>query len=219
MRNNVLLASVCAVALSGCITDGTPEIAADKALYEHKKAVVDDNSSKIPGWFLEPPREDDTVFSVGTAVMPDMQLSIDVARLSAKEQLADRIYSKLRSQTKTYIAKVGTDDLDASVLNEVEKATKNIVADAEVNGYEQREVVIEPMGVQYRSFVLLAFNAGEAAKLIRNRIATARAMQSKFQSATAWKELDKVAKEVKNEERGNAVPRAVPVAPVTVESN
>ena len=124
MRNSVLLASVCAVALSGCITDGTPEIAADKALYEHKKAVVDDNSSKIPDWFLEPPKEDDTVFSVGTAVMPDMQLSIDVARLSAKEQLADRIYSKLRSQTKTYIAKVGTDDLDASVLNEVESLSK-----------------------------------------------------------------------------------------------
>ena len=150
--------------------------------------------------------------------MPDMQLAVDIARLNAKEQLADRIYSKLRSQTKTYMAKIGGDDFDAAVLNEVEKATKNIVADAEVNGYSQRELSLVPDGIQYRAYVLLAFDAKEAAKIVRNRLLTARAMQSKFQSQAAWRELDKNAKEVKDEERNNAM-SAVPVAPVTTESS
>ena len=186
-------------------------------MFEYKKQMVEKSSAAIPSWFSDPPEEDDIVFSAGTSLMPDMQLAIDIARLNAKEQLADRIYSKLRSQTKTYMAKVGGDDFDAAVLNEVEKATKNIVADAEVNGYSQRNLELVPDGIQYRAYVLLAFDAKEAAKIVRNRLLTARAMQSKFQSQKAWRELDRNAKEVKDEERNNVM-RAVPVAPVTTDS-
>ena len=212
------LLSVAALTIGACSSDKALKVAVEKEIFEYKKEKVEDSVAAIPSWFLSPPEEDNIVFSSGTSLMPDMQLAIDIARLNAKEQLADRIYSKLRSQTKTYMAKVGGDDFDAAVLNEVEKATKNIVADAEVNGYSQRELLLVPDGIQYRAYVLLAFDAKEAAKIVRNRLLTARAMQSKFQSQAAWRELDKNAKEVKDEERNNAM-RAVPVAPVTTESS
>ena len=212
------LLSVAALTLGACSSDKALKVAVEKVIFEYKKEKVKDSVSAIPSWFLSPPEEDNIVFSSGTSLMPDMQLAIDIARLNAKEQLADRIYSKLRSQTKTYMAKVGGDDFDAAVLSEVEKATKNIVADAEVNGYAQRELSLVPDGIQYRAYVLLAFDAKEAAKIVRNRLLTARAMRSKFQSQEAWRELDKNAKEVKDEERNNAM-RAVPVAPVTTESS
>ena len=212
------LLSVAALTLGACSSDEALKVAVEKEVFEYKKEKVKDSVSAIPSWFLSPPEEDNIVFSSGTSLMPDMQLAIDIARLNAKEQLADRIYSKLRSQTKTYMAKVGGDDFDAAVLSEVEKATKNIVADAEVNGYAQRELSLVPDGIQYRAYVLLAFDAKEAAKIVRNRLLTARAMRSKFQSQEAWRELDKNAKEVKDEERNNAM-RAVPVAPVTTESS
>ena len=214
----VSLLSVAALTLGACSSDKALKVAVEKEVFEYKKEKVKDSVSAIPSWFLSPPEEDNIVFSSGTSLMPDMQLAIDIARLNAKEQLADRIYSKLRSQTKTYMAKVGGDDFDAAVLSEVEKATKNIVADAEVNGYSQRELSLVPDGIQYRAYVLLAFDAKEAAKIVRNRLLTARAMQSKFQSQAAWRELDKNAKEVKDEERNNAM-SAVPVAPVTTESS
>ena len=214
----VSLLSVAALTLGACSSDKALKVAVEKEVFEYKKEKVKDSVSAIPSWFLSPPEEDNIVFSSGTSLMPDMQLAVDIARLNAKEQLADRIYSKLRSQTKTYMAKVGGDDFDAAVLNEVEKATKNIVADAEVNGYSQRELSLVPDGIQYRAYVLLAFDAKEAAKIVRNRLLTARAMQSKFQSQAAWRELDKNAKEVKDEERNNAM-SAVPVAPVTTESS
>ena len=212
------LLSVAALTLGACSSDEALKVSVEKEVFEYKKEKVKDSVSAIPSWFLSPPEEDNIVFSSGTSLMPDMQLAIDIARLNAKEQLADRIYSKLRSQTKTYMAKVGGDDFDAAVLSEVEKATKNIVADAEVNGYAQRELSLVPDGIQYRAYVLLAFDAKEAAKIVRNRLLTARAMRSKFQSQEAWRELDKNAKEVKDEERNNAM-RAVPVAPVTTESS
>ena len=212
------LLSVAALTLGACSSDKALKVAVEKEIFEYKKEKVKDSVSAIPSWFLSPPEEDNIVFSSGTSLMPDMQLAIDIARLNAKEQLADRIYSKLRSQTKTYMAKVGGDDFDAAVLSEVEKATKNIVADAEVNGYAQRELSLVPDGIQYRAYVLLAFDAKKAAKIVRNRLLTARAMRSKFQSQEAWRELDKNAKEVKDEERNNIM-RAVPVAPVTTESS
>ena len=218
MRSKVVLTSMTALMLGACASDKSLEVAVEKEMFEYKKQKVEKSISAIPSWFSDPPEEDDIVFSAGTSLMPDMQLAIDIARLNAKEQLADRIYSKLRSQTKTYMAKVGGDDFDAAVLNEVEKATKNIVADAEVNGYSQRNLELVPDGIQYRAYVLLAFDAKEAAKIVRNRLLTARAMQSKFQSEKAWRELDRNAKEVKDEERNNVM-RAVPVAPVTTESD
>jgi len=198
MKNICVIAG--ALSLAAC-SSTTPEMVANKEMFEYKQKQVKETTSSIPSWFLENHEDKDVVFSVGTATMPDLQLSIDIARLNAKEQLADRIYSKLRSQTKTYTAKIGGDDFDVAVLNEVEKATKNIVSDAEVNGYEQRKIEVIPNGIQYSSYVLLAFDSKEAAKIIRNRLMTVRAMQSKFQSEKAWKELDKVSKEVKDEEK------------------
>ena len=218
-RNTIIPAtSMLALLLGACSSDKSLELAVEKEMFEYKREKVAKSVDDIPDWFISPPEEDNIVFSSGTSLMPDMQLAVDIARLNAKEQLADRIYSKLRSQTKTYMAKIGGDDFDAAVLNEVEKATKNIVADAEVNGYSQRELSLVPDGIQYRAYVLLAFDAKEAAKIVRNRLLTARAMQSKFQSQAAWRELDKNAKEVKDEERNNAM-SAVPIAPVTTESS
>lgn len=220
MNKSVLFAAVSLIALSACSkNDKELSLAIDKETFEYKKEQVKKVSNDVPSWFTKVPDEKEVVFSTGTSLMPDLQLAIDIARLNAKEQLADRIYSKLRSQTKTYLAKVGSDDFDAAVLNEVEKATKNIVADAEVNGYAQREIAIQPAGIQYRVYVLLAFDSKEAAKIVRNRLMTARAAQSKFQSEKAWKDLDKVSKEIKHEEKIDTFTSGgFPVEPVTIET-
>ncbi len=217
MRSDRLLVASMVGLLGACSSDKDLTLAVEKEMFEYQKEKVEKSVSAIPSWFNDPPEDEDVVYSAGTSLMPDMQLSIDIARLNAKEQLADRIYSKLRSQTKTYMAKVGADDFDAAVMSEVEKATKNIVADAEVNGYSQAKLEIVPDGIQYRTYVLLAFDSKEAAKIVRNRLMTARASQAKFESKRAWKELDRVAKEVKDEESNNGTPRAVPRAPVDIE--
>ena len=59
--------------------------------------------------------------------------------MNAKTTLADRINGRVRSQTKTFIAKIGSEETDTSILSEVEKATKNIIADVDVAGYKVSE--------------------------------------------------------------------------------
>ena len=88
---------------------------------------------------MKPPTSETAIYSVGTAVTPDLQLTVDIAVLNAKTTLADRINGKVRSQTKSFIAKIGSEETDTSILSEVEKATKNIIADVDVAGYKVSE--------------------------------------------------------------------------------
>jgi len=114
--------------------------------------------------------------------------------------LADRINGKVRSQTKNFIAKVGSTDLDVATLNEVEKVTKNIIADVDVAGYAVSEAEVFPDGTQYRAFVLLEYNDLEANKIIVNRLRKDRLLYSKLRSNKAFKELDDAVDGVKEDE-------------------
>jgi len=120
--------------------------------------------------------------------------------LNAKVVLADRINSRLRSQAKQFKAKVGSGDLDASVMSEFERAVKNIIADTDVSGYSMSEVEIVPHGTQYRAFVLLEYSDAEARKILTNRLRKDRMLFDKIRATKAWRELDENADKQKQED-------------------
>ena len=190
----LLVSTVSVLALSACSSTQ------DKALpgtnnavnvtYEYKRDRVQEQIGNIPEWFREQPEDSDNIFSAGTAVTPDLQFSIDAAVLNAKVILADRINSRMRSQAKQFKAKVGSGDLDASVISEFERAVKNITADTDVSGYHMAEVEVVPHGTQYRAFVLLEYSDSEARKILTNRIRKDEMLFNKLRATRAWKELD-----------------------------
>lgn len=161
-----------------------------KKAYEHKAKVVEEQVVKVPDWYTKMPDNEDAIYAVGTAISPELQLSNDIAILSAKTTLADRINGKVRSQTKSFIAKIGSEATDTSILSEVEKATKNIIADVDVAGYKVSESSVVANGTQYRAYVLLEYSDKEANKIIMNRLRKDRMLLSKIRSTKAWKELD-----------------------------
>ena len=112
------------------LTNVPPESIVSKEVYEYKAQAVVDQIEIMPDWFMKPPTSETAIYSVGTAVSPDLQLTVDIAVLNAKTTLADRINGRVRSQTKTFIAKIGSEETDTSILSEVEKATKNITSEA-----------------------------------------------------------------------------------------
>ena len=73
---------------------------------------------------------------------------------------SDRINGELRSQTKSFVSKIGT-DANASVLNEIETVTKNLIADVDVAGYRVKESDVVVNGTQYRVYVLLEYSSAE----------------------------------------------------------
>ncbi len=197
LKSYFLTLPLAAVALAACSSN---EKITQAVVIEEQREMVEEQIDRMPKWFTKIPVKDESIFAVGTAVTPDLQLSYDIAVLNAKTTLADRINGKVRSQTKNFIAKVGSTDLDVATLNEVEKVTKNIIADVDVAGYAVSEAEVFPDGTQYRAFVLLEYNDLEANKIIVNRLRKDRLLYSKLRSNKAFKELDNAVDEVKEDE-------------------
>jgi hypothetical protein len=178
-----------AVLVSAC--DKTPpEVVMQKEMFEYKKAQVEDQIDDMPNWYTDIPKEDDAVYAVGTAVTPDLQLSVDIAVLSAKTTLADRVDSRIRSQLKTFKTKLGTNDFDAQVQNNFEQVTRNLIADADVAGYSVKEQKIIQNGTQYRAYVLLEYKNATSNAVIKTRISQNEYLLEKLRETKAFKELD-----------------------------
>ena len=205
MNNIKLISSAVAIAigLSACQTNkesimGRPEVV-------YKYSTVNQQIEKIPEWYLQIPSADDTIYSSGSAKAPDLQLAVDIAIMNAKTTLADRINGKLDSMTKSFVAKIGSDDLDTSVLTEIEKTSKNVIASVDVAGYVVDKSDITQEGTQYRAYVLLAYNSEEATKIMMNRMKRDRMIYSRIRSTEAWKELEDEVNKSKEEDEAKSI--------------
>ena len=191
MKNYIMLATACA-ALSACSQTKSVSVL-EKHIpetYAEKVEVVKEQVAIIPEWYLTPPKNEDAIYSSGTSASPDLQLSMDIAILNAKTTLADRINGRVRSKTKSFISRIGG-DVDAAILQEVQKATTNLIADVDVAGYRVDKSTVLVNGTNYRSYVLLEYSDDEANKIIMNRLRKDRILLSKIRSTKAFQDLDK----------------------------
>ena len=205
MNNIKLISSVVAIAigLSACQTNKESITANPQIVYQTN--TVSKQIEQIPEWYLNIPSADDTIYSSGSARAPDLQLAVDIAIMNAKTTLADRINGKLDSMTKSFVAKIGSNDLDTSVLTEIEKTSKNVIASVDVAGYVVDKSDITQEGTQYRAFVLIAYNNEEATKIMMNRMKRDKMIYSRIRSTEAWKELEDEVNKSKEEDEAKSM--------------
>ena len=205
MNNIKLISSVVAIAigLGACQTNKESITANPQIVYQTN--TVSQQIEQIPEWYLNIPSADDTIYSSGSARAPDLQLAVDIAVMNAKTTLADRINGKLDSMTKSFVAKIGSNDLDTSVLNEIEKVSKNVIASVDVAGYIIDKSDVTQEGTQYRAFVLIAYNNEEATKIMMNRMKRDKMIYSRIRSTEAWKELEEEVNKSKDEDEAKSM--------------
>ena len=205
MNNIKLISSVVAIAigLGACQTNKESITSNPQIVYQTN--TVSKQIEQIPEWYLNIPSADDTIYSSGSARAPDLQLAVDIAIMNAKTTLADRINGKLDSMTKSFVAKIGSDDLDTSVLNEIEKTSKNVIASVDVAGYIIDKSDVTQEGTQYRAYVLLAYNSEEATKVLMNRMKRDKMIYSRIRSTEAWKELEDEVNKSKDEDEAKSM--------------
>ena len=205
MNNIKLISSVVAIAigLGACQTNKESITANPQIVYQTN--TVSKQIEQIPEWYLNIPSADDTIYSSGSAKAPDLQLAVDIAIMNAKTTLADRINGKLDSMTKSFVAKIGSSDLDTSVLNEIEKVSKNVIASVDVAGYIIDKSDVTQEGAQYRAYVLLAYNNEEATKVLMNRMKRDKMIYSRIRSTEAWKELEDEVNKSKDEDEAKSM--------------
>ena len=189
------------VGLSACAKNPSPLGVINTPMIKYKTEKVEAATSSIPKWYKKLPKQDNSIFSVGSASSPDLQLSVDMATLNAKYTLADRINGKLDGMMKTFMTRLGTDeDISATTMSEVDKVVKNVIASVDVAGYNPKELEVYPNGTQFRAFVLLEYSDAEARKIIMNRVKKDQMIYSKIKSSNAFKELEKEVKGSKKED-------------------
>jgi hypothetical protein len=180
-----LLLAVSVISLVGCASTQKAEIA-PPAVEAKKETVVN-----IPGWYVQPPKSQTVLYSVGTAVSRDLQLSQDMAILNAKTNLADRLNSRVASQTKLYSNQRMSNDNDSN-RQELEKATKNKINDVDVAGYIVAKSETQQDRNLFRTFVLIEYNQETAADMIMDRIRTKKNLDTRSQFDRAFEDLDKI---------------------------
>ena len=198
------------VGLGACAKNPDPTKIVNTPMIKYKTEKVEAAVSNIPKWYKNLPKKHNSIFSVGSASSPDLQLSVDMATLNAKYTLADRINGKLDGMMKTFMTRLGTDeDISATTMSEVDKVVKNIIASVDVAGYNPKEIEVFPSGTQFRAFVLLEYSDTEARKIVMNRMMKDKLVYSKIKSTNAFQELKKEVEKSKKEDESKSVSNIV----------
>jgi hypothetical protein len=113
------------------------------------------------------------IFGVGTAVSPDLNLSIEKAMMIAKAELADIIKGEMNKSSKQFITELGK-QYNKTTVSEVESTIVNLIKDTPVRGYEifAKDVTITKEKY-YRSWIGLRLPMGEYNKMYNYTIAEA----------------------------------------------
>jgi len=135
--------------------------------------------NKVPSWYMadfserkacNTPRfgkEKDKVciFGLGTSVSPDLNLSIEKAKMIAKAEMADIIKGEMNKQSKQFITELGKTH-KKSTVTEVESVLVNVIKNTPVRGYEiwAQEVTLTKHGY-YRAWIGLRLPLGEYNKM------------------------------------------------------
>ena len=198
------------VGLGACAKNPDPTKIVNTPMIKYKTEKVEAAVSNVPKWYKKLPKKVNSIFSVGSASSPDLQLSVDMATLNAKYTLADRINGKLDGMMKTFMTRLGTDeDISATTMSEVDKVVKNIIASVDVAGYNPKEIEVFPSGTQFRAFVLLEYSDTEARKIVMNRMMKDKLVYSKIKSTNAFKELKKEVENSKKEDESKSISNLV----------
>ena len=168
-----------------------------------KGNVVD----KVPAWYMTDINESkacDTsmwtkedndkacIYGVATAVSPDLQLSIEKAKMMAKSELADIIKGEMNKESKQFITELGKTETK-TVVSEVESALVNKIENTPVRGYEifAQDVTITKNGY-YRTWIGLRLPLGKYNKMYNYTVEQAvDAYNLNAESKKAWDKLKK----------------------------
>jgi hypothetical protein len=154
----------------------------------------------IPEWFIEVPRVDGVIHSVGDGVSSSLAGALSNARANAYEGICQSAGGTVRSQTKVY-----RQDTEAASTSLTTTAIRNLCPDVDVTGasVEKRKIIQD--GARFRAYVLVALPMGEKNVLARTKHADKISERAAGSAAKEFKELDELTEKARAQE---AVPQS-----------
>ena len=191
-------ALVTIVGLSACSSmNSTYKIKSEKGNVVDKVPawyMADINESKACDlkWLSKKDNDKECIYGVATAVSPDLQLSIEKAKMMAKSELADIIKGEMNKESKQFITELGKTETK-TVVSEVESALVNKIENTPVRGYEifAQDVTLTKNGY-YRTWIGMRLPLGKFNKMYNYTVEQAvDAYNLNDESQKAWDNLKK----------------------------
>ena len=160
---------------------------------DRQKAAVkaaEQSVAKAPSWYIQPPVDANSIYAAGTETSLDMQMSMDMAVLSAKRALASQINNRLSSKMKDFAMQVGAGD-DVQVTKEIERVTTNVITEVNLAGFTREKSELIPQGKGYRTYVLLRYPLGESNRMIVDQMKKSAVLEAKMRASDAFQELER----------------------------
>ena len=152
----------------------------------NKSGVV----NKTPKWYVDYDHE--TLFKyveTGTALSPDLELSVKKAVLLAKAKLVDRINGEMNNRTTINKNEAGTNE-DLNVQAGSQDIIVNVIKETLARGYEvKKQEIFMTKHKSYRAYVMIELSKKEVDAIID-------AVDRKSLAKVDIKALDKAAKNI-----------------------
>ena len=148
----------------------------------------------IPNWFIMMPKATEKVIYVrGTAVVDNLQGSIDSATNAALRELGKKLETRLNSKVNETVRQAGIGE-DISTKTEIDRVSTLVVKEVTISGYEIAATKMFQMdNGKYRSFILLEYPVANLYKAFINRIENSDEIKgslSAIKNTDTFKELE-----------------------------
>ena len=153
-----------------------------------------DIQESIPNWFIMMPKATEKVIYVrGTAVVDNLQGSIDSATNAALRELGKKLETRLNSKVNETVRQAGIGE-DISTKTEMDRVSTLVVKEVTISGYEIAATKMFQMdNGKYRSFILLEYPVANLYKAFINRIENSDEIKgslSAIKNTDTFKELE-----------------------------
>jgi len=142
-----------------------------------------------PGWYVDPPKDNDRLIGVATATSRDLQTAIDKAKQDGRVEIARQLDLRVGGLSKRFVEETGLNE-DAELLSMFTQVSKTVVSDS-LNGTRLVQQELDREGGTYRAYVEMEMPIGEANARFLDKIRSHERLHTRVRASEAFEELDK----------------------------
>lgn len=180
-----LAAGIVVLTLAGCASSDPYQRRADQAR-ERQERRVERAVSQSPRWMTELPRSDSATYANGTAVSPDLEMSVSKAKVMAYGKICMAAGGRVDQRTKVY--RMDTEDAGSEFS---EMAVRSMCPNVDITGVEVSEIKTVAESDRFRTYVLVVLPRGAANTLAQDRDARRLRNAAEQRSQEAFREMDR----------------------------
>ena len=157
-----------------------------------------------PDWFLESPQAPDYLYAATTQTSKDMQMAIDKATMSGREEISRQMEAKLETLRKRFEEDTGLGS-ESSLLQNFDQAGRVVSSETLSGSYAKSKKTVREDQV-WRAYVLVEYPIGEANRSLMKKIKASKEMYTRFRATKAFEELDKEVEKFEGSKKSQSQP-------------